>query len=353
MMRTAAIVVALFAVIVLLAARARDRVRHPFWSRQPVMRFWNLPLWLGRQRVIDSSLPPPGRHPVEADAQADVAALVSEHYSSQGDAQYTPSEKSIATRLSDGGVAVIAREADGTPIGCATATKASLNLNGESIAASYVDHLCVASGSRGKGVAADLISSVYSGARRGGAPPVFIFKQEGVRGHGCLPLCQCEAVLFKTNDLKAATANPTLREGGSVEFLSVLERRGLKCLAIPSPATVVALLKAGQWQAWTLDGHWFIMRDAEVSGEKTLDVIATVRAEGSTVDSFTGAFAATLAKSSEEGWARVCMEALGDQVDLVEWAEASAPCAARWHCAYHLYNYAAWPVKAKDCCFLV
>jgi GNAT superfamily N-acetyltransferase len=352
MIRTAATVVVLFVAITLLA-RARDRIRHPFWSRQPVMRPWNLPLWLGRDRVIDSSFPPPGRHPVDPDAHADVAAMVSEHYSSHGDTQYTPTEESIITQLGDGGVAVIARKADRTPIGCATATKASLLLHGRTVAASYVDHLCVEAGSRSKGVAADLISSVYAGARRAGAPPVFIFKHEGARLGMGVPLCQCEAVLFKTKDLKAAAANPTLRKGTPVEILPVLERRGLKCLVMPSPATVVALLEGGQWQAWTLDGHWFVMRDAEVSGEKTLDVIAAVRAESSTADSFVRAFAAVLSNASAEGWERVCMEALGDQVDLVKWARARAECVARWSCAYHLYNYAAWPVKPKDCCFLV
>ncbi len=354
MLRGAACVFAALASVILLV-RAVDRVRHPFWSKQPVMRPWKLWLCLGKDRVIDSSMPEPGRHPVESDAHGDVADLISQEYSPKGEFRHAPHADSIAARLSDGGLAVVVRETNGTPVGCATATKASLQLNGNSIGTNYVDHLCVATRSRGKNLASDLIGSLYAGARRAGAPPVFIFKHETPTTGMGAPLCLCADVLFGLEDLKdpSGTAHPALRKGGAVEMMAALRERDFKCLAMLSPPTVIALVESKRWFCWTLWGHWFVLKDAEFTGTKTLEMTAAVRAEGATMESFCNAFAGMLTAAAGEGWEEISLEALGDQAELVTWARTKCSSRGETAAVYYLYNYVAWQLKAQDCCFLL
>ena len=352
---------ALGLVAAVVLARGYDRIRHPFWARQPVMHLWNVHSWLSPQRVLQTEVPPAGRYPairgadMAADATAACAVLLASAYSGARDARYTPGAQGIAARLSQGGFAVLVPSSvEAVLDGCITSMPTTVTVRGATFGANYIDHLCVARERRRIGLAPALISSIYAGARRGGAAPVFIFKREGNDTATSVPLCRARACAFPVTSLaRASQGTADVREAPDVrEFTLALAARGFTCAAVPDARTLVVLLADGGWRMDSRDGHWFMFRDGEVAGSNVLECVCAVKSPGSTDISLVAAFQQTLASLAGQ-WDEVVVEGLGDAMPLLAWARCKCVPVATWSSSYHLYNYACWPVRQRECCLVV
>ena len=121
---------------------------------------------------------------------------------------------------------------------------------------------------------------------------------------------------------------------------------------MPDARTLVALLTDGGWRLDSRDGHWFMFRDGEVAGSNVLECVCVVKSPGSTDISLVAAFQQTLASLAGQ-WDEVVIEGLGDAMPLLAWARRKCVPVATWSSSYHLYNYACWPVRQRECCLVV
>jgi hypothetical protein len=205
-------------VLTLVIAWIVVKVRHRFWSTQPVFHVYDLKYYLSPPGIIRTAVPEKTRyfHPdmrfseIGSGDYRAFCAFIRRCYMRNGANKYTPSEGHImpyfkghagkchlgalssTESLSDAKAQRVVQRP--TMVACMTSRPMACELDGprgerEAFTCNYVDYLCVDGTRRGDGLAAQAIyTHEYHNRRLQGAPVVSVFKREGAIT-GIVPIC--------------------------------------------------------------------------------------------------------------------------------------------------------------------
>ena len=172
----------------------------PFWAQQPVFHVYDLPYYFMKPGVIEEKKTSVSKwvnhknmlsvSSVEANKpyQKEMTKLIAAHYLRNKSLEYIPKDENIEPYINTRDVLVLHYYYADRMIGTITLRSVNMTISGHSPPVQYVDFLCVHKDHRKKGIAQELIATLYHEQRRKSYYKVSLFKNEGMQ-RGIIPLC--------------------------------------------------------------------------------------------------------------------------------------------------------------------
>jgi len=275
----------LFIVIIFMLAMGYIKIRHRFWSKQPVFHYYNLWYWLRPPGIIQHAFPEANEyvniinvkiqdvgHLSETDNKK-VANFIGNHYLRTKSTSYLPQNKHIMTYFLNSKhssyIAIYKRPAllyenekyvteqkhivDDEYLGMITARPLHVTLkNTPTFTIYYIDNLCVHHSQRKKGIAQKLIQTLYYEIRRKNQLiNTYMFKREGEMT-AIVPLITFTTKGYAINDIpdtQLPHAAYSLIEITAKNLHIVIEfiysqTKNYDCVIVPDVANILTLIKS-------------------------------------------------------------------------------------------------------------
>ena len=176
------VIIALF-----ICSKLYLKIKHPFWSTQPVFHLYNLIYWFWASDVILRNPPPINKYydpyiDVSENVQnfIEVRDLIKTHYLRNTDMNYIPTTKSIVEYFNSHNTPCFFgtyRNFQNQLISIITGRPLFVTIYDKNFMVNYVDFLCINKDNRGKGIAPKLIYTFY--VKTYSQYPICLFKREG------------------------------------------------------------------------------------------------------------------------------------------------------------------------------
>ena len=210
-------------VIVIIVMYIVIRLSLPFWSKQPVFHVYDIWNYFISPRVISEELPiiddkyvniknirvAYGNDTNESYVD-EMVALISNNYLRTKDLNYLPEKTHIVPYLELNDVIILHYYYADRIIGTITLRPVDCILNGTTIPLQYVDYLCVHNNHRKKGVAQQLIRTLYYYQRHKTYYKISLFKNEG-KQRAIMPLTIYESYRLIIKKVPMLTLHPNYK----------------------------------------------------------------------------------------------------------------------------------------------
>jgi len=210
-------------VIVIIVMYIVIRLSLPFWSKQPVFHVYDIWNYFISPRVISEELPiiddkyvniknirvAYGKDANESYVD-EMVALISNNYLRTKDLNYLPEKTHIVPYLELNDVIILHYYYADRIIGTITLRPVDCILNGTTIPLQYVDYLCVHNNHRKKGVAQQLIRTLYYYQRHKTYYKISLFKNEG-KQRAIMPLTIYESYRLIIKKVPMLTLHPNYK----------------------------------------------------------------------------------------------------------------------------------------------
>ena len=385
------VLVVLIALYILLTVYIR--VKMHFWHTQPVFHIHNLKYWLNPPGTINASPPPVNKfvnlknntliNVEDIDISANsisisitsICQFIGDYYITHESASYKPSESDIMAYLQCSNQRSFFNIYKEEPlpfmavpdmIGVVSARLLNVTLKQKkkpiAFPVYYVDHLCVNPNYRNKGIAPEMIQTMYYRVSRDN-PKVnaYLFKREG-QLNSIVPLVRYDTYVFDLSNFQVdtlLTASMTLVEIGTSQlnlFIAFIKDQSLKfdCIILPDVSNVLNLIKLGKIKIYgiLLQGELiavYIFRLLELYyGEKKAVECITILSSEST-DILSAGFNMSWEKiKAEAKCAIVFIEGTANSGAVIKALKANPQVQLNFKSptAFFLYNYASYSVKS-------
>jgi hypothetical protein len=380
------VLVVLIALYILLTVYIR--VKMHFWHTQPVFHIHNLKYWLNPPGTINASPPPVNKfvnlknntliNVEDIDISANsisICQFIGDYYITHESASYKPSDSDIMAYLqcsNQPSFFNIYKEeplpfmAEPDMIGVVSARLLNVTLKQKkkpiAFPVYYVDHLCVNPNYRKKGIAPEMIQTMYYRVSRDN-PKVnaYLFKREG-QLNAIVPLVRYDTHVFDLSNFQVdtlLTASMTLVEIGPSQlnlFIAFIKDQAPKfdCIILPDVSNVLNLIKLGKIKIYgiLLQGELiavYIFRLLELyyGEKKAVECITILSSESA--DIISSGFNMSWEKiKAEAKCAIVFIEGTANSGAVIKALKANPQAQLNFKSptAFFLYNYASYSVKS-------
>ena len=183
-------VIGIISILVLISILIKIYV--PFWCRQPVFHVYDVPYYFFSPKVLSETIPqiddkyvnmkniiPIYGNEQNTSSQSKMTNLLREHYLRSKNLNYLPEDNNIVPYLELNDVIILYYLYGDTIIGTITLRPIECILDGSTLPLQYVDYLCVHKEHRKKGIAQQLIRTLYYYQRQKTYYNISLFKNEG------------------------------------------------------------------------------------------------------------------------------------------------------------------------------
>jgi hypothetical protein len=377
-------------VIIYLILSVYLRVKMPFWRTQPVFHIHNLKYWFNPPGTINASPPPVNKFVnlknnalinVEDINNGDISAnsvticqFIGDYYITHESASYKPSESDIMAYLqcsNQPSFFNIYKEdplpfmAESDMIGVISARVLNVTLKKKkkpiAFPVYYIDNLCVNPVHRKKGIAPEMIQTMYYRiSRENPKVNAYLFKREG-QLNAIVPLVRYDTHVFDLSHFHAdtlLTASMTVIEIGPSQlnlFIAFIKEQTLnfECIILPDVSSVLNLIKLGKIKIYgiLLQGELiavYIFRLLELyyGEKKAVECITILSAESG--DILSAGFNVTWEKiKAEVKCDIVFIEGTANSGAVIKDLKKNATAIYNFKSptAFFLYNYASYSVR--------
>lgn len=367
------------------------RVKMHFWHTQPVFHIHNLKYWFNPPGTINTEPPPVNKFvnlknntlinvediDISANSITSICQFIGDYYITHESASYKPSESDIMAYLQcsnqrsffniykEDPLPFMA-ESDMIAVVSARVLNVTLKKKKKPIAfpVYYVDHLCVNPNYRKKGIAPEMIQTMYYRVSRDN-PKVnaYLFKREG-QLNAIVPLVRYDTHVFDLSNFQTdtlLTASMTVVEIGTSQlnlFIAFIKDQALKfdCIILPDVSNVLNLIKLGKIKIYGIlfNGELiavYIFRLLELYyGEKKAVECITILSNGeNNEDILSAGFNMSWEKiKAEAKCSIVFIEGTANSGAVIKELKKNATVIYNFKSptAFFLYNYASYSVKS-------
>ena len=365
------------------------RVKMHFWHTQPVFHIHNLKYWINPPGIINAKPPPVNKfvnltnntlinvEDISGNSFTSITSIckfIGDYYITHESASYKPSESDIMAYLQCSNQPAFFNiyKEDPLPfmtesdmLGVISGRLLNVTLKNKktlSFPVYYIDNLCVNPGYRKKGIAPEMIQTMYYRiSRENPKVNAYLFKREG-QLNMIVPLVCYDTYVFDMTKFKAdtiLTASMSLSEIGPAQlnlFIAFIKEQTKKfeCIILPDVSSVLNLIKLGKikiygilFQGELIAVYIFRLLELYYEEKKAVECITILSTEPP--DIISAGFAMS--------WEKIKVTDKCDIVFVEGTANSSAVIKAltanpsvkfnfKSPTAFFLYNYASYSVKS-------
>jgi len=377
-----------FFIVVYLFLMATIRIKMHFWHTQPVFHLYNLWYWLNPPGIINKEPPPVNKFvnlsnntllqaPAEADPSNNqltkqICQFICDYYITHESAAYKPTEQDILAYLQCSNQPAFFNLYYETPLpfstaaptlaGIVSARLLNVTLHSKTFGVYYIDNLCVQPGYRKKGIAPEMIQTMYYRISRVN-PNVnaYLFKREG-EINAIVPLVYYDTHVFDMTDFRpqyVLNIAMKLIDIGLQQlnvFVTFIQDQlqNFDCIVLPDISNIMNLIKLGKIKIYgiLLQGELiavYVFRLLELSyaGKKATECITIVSA-CKTPDVLMAGFTMSWSKISALTHCQIVfIEGTAHSHPVIKalMKTPSAVFSFKSPTAFFLYNYATYSIK--------
>lgn len=337
------------------------KLKHPFWSRQPVVHFHNLYyrfLYSGiitktpelkHIKYYDTSISLNMTNKVDEKTIESMVSFIQNNYAKEKDIIYTPTKENILSYLNNKAIIGLKTNHNGI-IGCITGRPLNcyISKNKTLFTLNYVDYLCVHKKYRGMNLTPSLIYTFYMylvGLKR---ETVCLFKKEGVLS--CfVPLCTYDCYAYNIENSLSSSAIITKKLSIDVLYnnTSALKSK-FKIFVIPSAEHLATMTDVEIYGIYNLNELYclFCFRKtySSIFNKETIELFTSVNNINS--EQFIMAFCGCQKVFENK---TLIVENTGDNDIIIDFLNKSNEIIFNYDCGYYFYNYALSTIPAKSC----
>ncbi len=364
-------IVLLFIVVHLLI-----RLYLPFWSKQPVFHVYDVPYYFFSPMILSESLPNlDGKYvnmkniivkygnEENKPHQDAMTTLLREHYLRDKRLNYLPENKNIEPYLELNDVIILYYYYADTIIGTITLRPIDCILDGNTLYLQYVDYLCVHKDHRKKGIAQQLIGTLYYYQRHNSYYKVSLFKNEG-KQRAIIPFALYESYRITLKKV------PHLKLHPEYTFTKVTDKTMYKLYELFSQiksdfryyisvnlTNLLLLITTGNIEMYylshkdTILALYYVRNSQCYNEDKKIvkEIYCSYKAPGCSNEYFQNGFQILLYKLHEQS-SECIIENVGHTIKLVDWLKVSGYIlkSDMYLVGFYLYNYLHNTVESKE-----
>lgn len=364
-------IVLLFIVVHLLI-----RLYLPFWSKQPVFHVYDVPYYFFSPMILSESLPNLDDKYVNMKNiivkygneenkphQDAMTTLLREHYLRDKRLNYLPENKNIEPYLELNDVIILYYYYADTIIGTITLRPIDCILDGNTLYLQYVDYLCVHKDHRKKGIAQQLIGTLYYYQRHNSYYKVSLFKNEG-KQRAIIPFALYESYRITLKKV------PKLKLHPEYTFTKVTDKTMYKLYELFSQiksdfryyisvnlTNLLLLITTGNIEMYylshkdTILALYYVRNSQCYNEDKKIvkEIYCSYKAPGCSNEYFQNGFQILLYKLQEQS-SECIIENVGHTIKLVDWLKVSGYIlkSDMYLVGFYLYNYLHNTVESKE-----
>lgn len=363
-------------IIVLVVLFIIIRLSLPFWSRQPVFHVYDVWKYWMSPRVLSNELPRLDDKYVNSknikvvygndnnESYVDeMVKLIKNNYLRGKDLNYLPNKRHIVPYLDVNGVIILHYYYADRIIGTITLRPVDCILNGSMLSLHYVDYLCVHNNHRKKGIAQQLIRTLYYYQRHKTSYKIALFKNEG-KQRAIIPLTIYESYRLIIKKM------PVLKLHPEYKLLKVTDKTihkvydvlnniklAFKYFVSISIANLSLLITTGN-----IELHCLSYKDSIISlyfvrnsqcynndGKIVKEIYATYKTSGLPLEYFQNGFHVLLHRLYKES-PECIIENIGHTKWLMDWLYKNRYIEKlnKYLVGFYLYNYLHKTINPKD-----
>jgi len=363
-------------VIVIIVMYIVIRLSLPFWSKQPVFHVYDIWNYFISPRVISEELPGVDDKYVNIknirvaygndtnESYVDeMVALISNNYLRTKDLNYLPEKTHIVPYLELNDVIILHYYYADRIIGTITLRPVDCILNGTTIPLQYVDYLCVHNNHRKKGVAQQLIRTLYYYQRHKTYYKISLFKNEG-KQRAIMPLTIYDSYRLIIKKVPMLTLHPNYK------LLKVTDKNIHKMFATInnikldfkhyisiSITNLLLLITTGNIELYCLSykdtilSLYYVRNSRCYNKENNIvkEIYATYKQSTVSIEQFQNGFQVLLGRMYKES-PECIIENIGHTKWLMEWLykKGYIEKVTKYVVGYYLYNYVYKTINSEE-----
>ena len=367
-------------IIILATVYLYYKVKHQFWSRQPVFHIHNIWYWYDPPGIIQKEKPEMNKfykadiefdnfNNISIEKRALLIDFIKNNYLPDKVEKYVPSEKSITNYFSGHidksfiSLHYKNRFSNNKIISCMTTRPLECYINNEKFTLYYVDYLCVHQKERKKGIAPITIYSHYVNHRCQHDNTVFFFKREGDTTL-IVPLMIYKTYFF---DISRWDKNVTfdqsyiftykLSKQNSTSYMQLLKliKEKFSCVITPVISNLMHLCSEKELIITILnvtkeDQCIYIFRDPHITykGKRSIELITSFNNNQSKEVFALGMFNSIKMINEEKEFNILLIEDTGDNNMILNVILNRYDSFLKTVASYYFYNYANYPLQSND-----
>ena len=354
------------------------RLYIPFWSRQPVFHIYDLPYYFFSPRILSESLPRMDQKYVnmkniivqygtEANKskQQEMTMLLRNHYLRDKRLQYLPKTENIVPYLELNNVIILHYYYADTIIGTITIRPIECILDKKVVEVQYVDFLCVHKNHRKKGIAQQLIGTLYYYQRHNTPYKISLFKNEG-KQRGIIPFAMYETYRVMLKKIPHIKLNPSYHFTKATKRCfhslrgTILSMKSAFRYYISMPITnLLLLLTSNNIELYylsykdTILALYFVRHSQCYNEENKVvkEIYCSYKTQECSKAYFKNGFQLLLHTMQQQS-SDCIIENVGHTIWLVDWLKVSGYIqkTEKYLVGYYLYNYLHKTVKTNELC---
>lgn len=337
------------------------KLKHPFWSRQPVFHFHNMYyrfLYSGiitkkpelkHIKYYDTSINMNLTNKVDEKTIESMVAFIQNNYAKENDIIYTPTKENILSYLNC--KAIIGLKSNHTGIiGCITGRPLNcyISKNKKIFTLNYVDYLCVHKKNRGMNIAPSLIYTFYMYLVGLNRETVCLFKKEGVLS--CfVPICTYDCYAYDIENSLLSNTIVTKKLAIDILYSNTMALKSKFKLCVIPPAEQLATMADveiyGIYNLSELYCLFFFRKTySSNSNKETIELFTSVNNINN--EQFIMAFCGCQTMFENK---TLIVENTGDNDIIINFLNKSNEILFKYPSGYYFYNYALSTIPAKSC----
>jgi hypothetical protein len=377
-------------IVLYLILTAYLRVKMHFWHTQPVFHIHNLKYWIKPPGTINVEPPPINKFvnlknntmlnvedisigDISHNSITSICQFIGDYYITHESASYKPSASDIMAYLQCSNQPAffnIYKEdplpfmADSDMLGVISARLLNVALKKKNLSfpVYYIDNLCVNPGYRKKGIAPEMIQTLYYRiSRENPKVNAYLFKREG-QLNAIVPLVRYDTHVFDLSNFQAdtlLTAAMTIVEIGPSQlnlFIAFIKEQttNFECIILPDVSSVLNLIKLGKikiygvlFQGELIAVYIFRLLELYYGEKKAVECITILSSESA--DIISAGFNMSWEKIKAEAKCQIVfIEGTAHSRAVIKALNANPQAQLNFKSptAFFLYNYASYSVKS-------
>ena len=365
-------VIVLFIVLIYIVIR----LCLPFWSKQPVFHIYDIWYYFVSPRIISQEMPRLddkyvntknirvvyGNENNESNVD-DMVKLISNHYLRTRDLNYLPKKKHIVSYLEVKDVIILHYYYADKIIGTITLRPVDCILNGTTVPLQYVDYLCVHNNHRKKGIAQQLIRTLYYYQRHKTYYKISLFKNEG-KQRAIMPLTIYDSYRLIIKKIPMLTLHPNYKllkvtDKNIHNLFSTLNniKSDFKHYISINITNLLLLITTGNIELYCLSykdtilSLYYVRNSRCYNKDNNIvkEIYATYKTSNVSIEDFQNGFQLLLGKMYKES-PECIIENIGHSKWLMEWLynKGYIEKLTKYIVGYYLYNYVYKTINSEE-----
>ena len=363
-------------VIILIVLYILIRLCLPFWSRQPVFHIYNIWYYFVSPRIISEQLPRLDDKYVNTKNIRvaygndnnqpyvdEMVSLIRNHYLRSKDLNYLPEKTHIVPYLELKDVIILHYYYADKIIGTITLRPIDCILNGTTLPLQYVDYLCVHNNHRKKGIAQQLIRTLYYYQRHKTYYKISLFKNEG-KQRAIMPLTIYDSYRLIIKKIPMLTLHPNYKllkitDKNIHNLFSTLNniKSDFKHYISINITNLLLLITTGNIELYCLSykdtilSLYYVRNSRCYNKDNNIvkEIYATYKTSNLSIEDFQNGFQLLLAKMYKES-PECIIENIGHSKWLIEWLynKGYIEKLTKYIVGYYLYNYVYKTINSEE-----